>query len=305
MNAEIVNESLLAEIEDHAVNIAREAGQILQEQFTKPLEIRFKGKKGSNPVTSADRLSEEYLKRAIIEKFPLHNILSEEGDAPCGSDSPFVWVLDPLDGTSNFMTGLPLFAVSVGVLWKGRPVAGSIYTSVSHRLTEGVYHARLGRGAFLNSEKIEVSKQPPGRPLLDIPVQLGRRLRFTGRQLKGLGETRNLGTIALEMAMTAGGVFQYALFNGPRLWDIAAGVLVIKEAGGVTFTGGSPGKGWRLLEGFSTAQENSSEICQKLRKWSLPLVAGAPEAVGKAVKDFQVLHSPSSGKSGRLRLSGR
>ena len=75
----------------------------------------IKGKKKNDPVTTADRRSEEYLKRVIGEKFPRHSILSEEEEALHESDSPFIWVIDPLDGTSNFMNGLPLFAVSIGV----------------------------------------------------------------------------------------------------------------------------------------------------------------------------------------------
>ena len=118
MDAENIDISLLEEIEAHAVSIAREAGQIILEHFCKPLEVHFKGKERTDPVTTADHRSEEFLKIGIREKFPQHGILSEEGGVLSKSDSPFVWVLDPLDGTSNFMNGLPLFAVSIGVLWK-------------------------------------------------------------------------------------------------------------------------------------------------------------------------------------------
>ena len=109
MNAENLDDSLLAEIETHAVLIAQQAGQILREQFRKPLDVQFKDKKNRDPVTVADHLSDEYLKKAINEKFPSHLILSEEGGAQPESDSQFVWVLDPLDGTVNYMNGLPLF----------------------------------------------------------------------------------------------------------------------------------------------------------------------------------------------------
>ncbi|MDO8687225.1 MAG: inositol monophosphatase family protein, partial [Dehalococcoidales bacterium] len=212
MDVENIDSLLLEEIEAHAIYCAREAGQILLEHFSKPLEVQFKGKERTDPVTTADLRSGEFLESAIREKFPQHGILSEEGDALHKSDSPFVWVLDPLDGTCNFMNGLPLFAVSIGVLWNWQPVVGRIYVPVSHRATAGVYHACLGKGAYLNGEKIEVVREPSGRPLSGNPFQFGRRCRLSGQSQREPQEARNLGSIALELAMAASGVFQYAFF---------------------------------------------------------------------------------------------
>jgi myo-inositol-1(or 4)-monophosphatase len=304
MQVENIDDSLLEEIEAYAINIAQQAGQILCEQFRQPLEVKFKGKKNSDPVTAADHLSEEFLKKAIREKFPLHSILSEEGGTLHESDSPFVWVLDPLDGTANFMNGLPLFAVSVGVLWKRQPVVGSLYVPVSQRAAEGVYHARLGKGAFLNNEKIEVSAKPSGRPLSEIPVQFGSRFRVSGRSRKEPYEARNLGSIALELALTAGGVFQYALFGGPKLWDVAAGVLLVKEAGGLSFIKRPGGKNWLIIERFQSEKDSGSEKLENLRDWSFPLVAGAPESAAKMVKDIQIRHNPLSGLAARFWRRG-
>lgn len=304
MDVENLDDSLLEEIETHAMNIAQQAGQILCEQFRKPLEIQFKGENNSDPVTPADHLSEKYLKKALSEKFPLHSILSEEGGALRESDSPFVWVLDPLDGTSNFMNGLPLFAVSVGVLWKRQPVVGSIFVPVSHRATAGVYHARLGKGAFLNSEKIEVSTKPSGRPLSEIPVQFGSRFRLSGKSRKEPHEARNLGSIALELAMAASGVFQYALFSSPKLWDVAAGVLLVKEAGGLSFIKRPEGKNWLILERFQLEQDKNSETLENLRHWSFPLVVGAPDSARKIVKDIQIHYSPLSSLAARFWSRG-
>jgi myo-inositol-1(or 4)-monophosphatase len=303
VNVNNIDDSLLEEIENHSIDIARQAGQILAGQFCKPLEVQFKDKKNSNPVTAADRFSEKYLKRAISEKFPLHSIVSEEGGTLFESDSPFLWILDPLDGTSNFLNGLPLFAVSIGVLWNRQPVVGCIYVPVSHQAAEGVYHARLGKGAFLNSEKIEVSTKPSCRPLSEIPVQFGSRFRLSGRSrkdIKDIYENRNLGSIALELALAASGVFQYALFSSPKLWDVAAGVLLIKEAGGISFIKRSEGKNWLILEQFQVEQDNDSESLEKLRDWSFPLVAGAPDTAGKIVNDIRIRHNPLSSLAERF-----
>jgi myo-inositol-1(or 4)-monophosphatase len=290
--ADTVDASLLEEIEAHAVAIARGAGQILLEHFRQPQEVKFKGKHNQDPVTVADGRSEAYLKTAIKEKFPRHGILGEEGGALSGSDSPFIWVLDPLDGTSNFMNGLPLFAVSVGVLWQGQPVAGSIFVPVSHRAGPGVYHARLGNGAFLDGEKIEVARTPSGRPLAEMPPGFSGGFRLSGRSRKAPHETRNLGSIAVELTLTACGVFQYALFGGPKIWDIAAGVVLVKEAGGLAFTRPKRGRAWLPLERFQPGTEGDPEAPEKLRGWSAPLVVGAPEAARQVVKDIRVFRNP-------------
>ncbi len=305
MRNENPDDSLLAEIEGHAVNIAREAGQILCEQFRQPLEVQFKGKKNSDPVTTADRLADEYLKKAIREKFPRHGILSEEGATQCDSDSPFVWVIDPLDGTSNFMNGLPLFASSIGVLWKSLPVVGSIFVPVSHQATEGVYHGRLNKGAFFNTTRIEVNMQPSGRPLSQIPLHLRSHFRFSGPRWKEPHETRNLGSIALELAMAASGVFQYALFGRPKLWDVSAGVLLIKEAGGLSFFRRPGDKRWLNLERFQVERDNATETLEKLREWSFPLFVGAPYIAGKLVQDLQIRHHPLSELMARFRRGGK
>jgi myo-inositol-1(or 4)-monophosphatase len=301
MNAENLDDTLLEEIETHAINIAKQAGQILCEQFHKPLEIQFKDKKKTDPVTSADHLSDEYLKQAITEKFPVHNILSEEGGALPESDSAFVWVLDPLDGTANYINGLPLFAVSVAVLWKRQPVVGTIYVPVSHHAGQGVYHARLGHGAFLNDERIRVNTIPPCRPLSEIPIQFGDRFHFSGQSRKEPYEIRNLGSIALEITMAASGIFQYALFGDPKLWDVAAGVLLVKEAGGLSFICRPQAKNWQILDRFQMEQDNPSESLGNLRKWSFPLVVGASGSAGQIVKDIQIRRNPLSSLAARFR----
>lgn len=294
MDADKVDIFLLEEIEAHAVYIAREAGRILLQYFNQPLDVQFKGKKRSDPVTIADGRAEEYLKTVIGSKFPEHGILSEEGGVFGKADSPFVWVLDPLDGTCNFMNGLPFFAVSIGVLWKGQPVVGSIYVPVSHRATAGVYHACLGKGAYLDSERIEVSRVPTGRPLSAMPFQFGSRFRLSGKSRKEPQEARNTGSIAVELALTACGVFQYALFGSPKIWDVAAGVLLVKEAGGLAFNGRRDGRAWVPLERFELHRHNNGEPLEKISSWSNPLVVGSPDIATKVVKDLRIRRDPLS-----------
>ena len=178
---------VLEEIEAHAYAISKKAGDILLKHFGQALEIKFKGEKNSDPGNEADRLSEEYLKKAIADKFPDHAIVSEEGGSLNDSESPFMWVLDPLDGTTNFMNGLPLFGVSVGVLWNHQPVAGSIWVPVTHRAHAGAYHACLDGGAFLDEENIRVSEVSTGLPLVGNPSKFGSKFHLFGRQKQEKG----------------------------------------------------------------------------------------------------------------------
>ncbi len=274
---------LLAEIESYAVAIAGKAGEILLSQFRRPLAVEFKDKRKRDPVTAADHQSDEYLRAAIKERFREHGIVSEEGEVAGDSGSPFTWVLDPLDGTINFMNGLPLFAVSVGVLRDGRPVAGAIFTPVTHKATAGVYHARLGNGAWLNDEKLSVLTAPSGRPLTAMPMS--GPFRLTGQSRKLPHESRSTGSIAIDLALAASGVFQYALFGHPRIWDVAAGVLLATEAGGLALTKRKGGR-WLPLDRFEPVASEKQTL-KGLHDWSNPLLAGSTEAVANAARDMR------------------
>ena len=292
MNQENIDTAVLEEIEAFSVHIAREAGHILLEHFNKPLEISYKGEKNTDPVTIADRNSEEYLKQAIKEKYPGHSILSEEDGISSQQSSPFTWVLDPLDGTANFINGLPFFAVSIGVLWGNIPVAGSIYVPVSHKTGEGVYHGFLGNGAFYNDERIQVATESPKQSLSEMPSQFGGKFRLTGKSRKVPYETRNLGSIALELTLTACGIFQFALFNSPKLWDVLAGVVLVKESGGGVFTYGQKSKDWKSLQEIEVEKTGTKTPLEIFQSWSSPLIAGTPDTVNKIVKDIRIHRAP-------------
>ena len=132
-------------------------------------------------------------------------------------------------------------------------------------------------------------------------------MRLSGQSSKEPHEARNLGSIALELALTACGVFRYALFGGPKLWDAAAGVLLVKEAGGLVFTRQRRGKSWLPLEEFQPGQprDGDSGVLEGLRRWSAPLVVGAPDTAGKVVRDIRVRHSPLSWLAVLRRAAGK
>ena len=158
------DDSVLAEIEAHAIELAKGSGRILESQFGSVIDVQFKSKDRSDPGSKADVESEEYLKNAIKKRFPDHGILGEEGTSQDAGPSGFVWVLDPLDGTVNYINGLPIYSGSVGVLNRGAPVVVCIWVPWQGKSQGSVYNARKGHGAFLNGTSISVSKNPTPQP---------------------------------------------------------------------------------------------------------------------------------------------
>ena len=284
------DDALLADIEAHAADIARGAGAILNGYFGKALDVEYKDKGKTDPVTSADRETQDYLAKAIAGRFPDHGILGEEDREQ--EDSPaqdFVWVLDPLDGTKNFVGGLPVYACSVGVIHRGVPVAGAVFVPWPNRSTGAVFHARRGGGARMDQEPISVFKadEPTSNSLLALPGGFRSGFRF-GKQMRGkVGDVRATGSIAYEMAMTARGTLQYSITTSPRLWDVAAGVTLVTEAGGLVMRGLRDdglksllaSTRWEIVESFVPSWESGRTTMEELRRWSAPLVLGSPGVV--------------------------
>jgi myo-inositol-1(or 4)-monophosphatase len=271
---------LLAEIEAHAARIAGEAGALLLELYRTPIEVEYKDKQRRDPVSQADRRAEAQLRAAILERFPEHAILGEEGEDSGSPRAEYTWVLDPLDGTTNYVNNLPLFCVSVGVLRWGHPAVGAIWTPVAPDGAPGVFSARAGGGARLNGQPISVDGRA-GRSrtlshrLAGYPGGFGAFFALTRRPGLRPGEPRTLGSIAYEAALVAAGVLQSAIFWSPKIWDIAAAVTIVREAGGsaLTRTEGH----WHELSYFRPGIDPKTGADRPLRDWSGPLVIGAPE----------------------------
>ena len=266
------DEGLLAKVEGQAIDMAREAGAILSRYFGKPLDVEYKDKHEQDPVTAADKDSQEYLEQAISEAFPDHGVLGEEDREREREDTPlpdFLWVLDPLDGTKNFLSGLPIYACSVGVLYHGNPVVGAVFLPWPGDGAGAVLHARRGGGAFMDREPISVSplEEPKANSLVTVPGSFGANFRFRKPMRGRIGEMRVTGSIAYELAMTARGVLQYSVTTGPHLWDVAAGIVLVLEAGGIAM--------WRKRGGGVKSLFGSSPVgaCGVPR----PLVAERPD----------------------------
>ena len=274
-------EDILAELEQVAVDSAREAGHLIMDYFGRPLDVEYKGESLSDPVTEVDRQSQTLLVDRIKAAFPHHGVVGEEDEtAPVEPLPDFVWVLDPLDGTRNFSQGLPMFASSVGVLHRGVPVAGAIFVPWPGGRGR-VMHARTGGGAACDGTPLNAlcATEPESRRLAGLPGGFSHRFRFDESMRSRAGEGRQTGSIAYELAMVASGTFQYSALTGSlSLWDVAAASVIVSEAGGRVLVGQKEeaGRSWCPFNTFVSNWEDDPPSGADLHKWYRPMIFGSP-----------------------------
>lgn len=212
--------------------IARSAGDILREAYSQPRQIEYKGT--VNLVTQADRASERYIVAALGEAFPSHAVMAEEG-SNTGGQSGLTWLIDPLDGTTNFAHGFPVFAVSMALRDARQVLAGIVYDP----MRDECFTAAKGGGAMLNGRPIHVSGTPDmGQGLLATGFPYDRQtaednnttaLGVLIRRCQGI---RRAGAAALDLVYVACGRLDGYWEMRMQPWDIAAGMLIVREAGG-------------------------------------------------------------------------
>jgi myo-inositol-1(or 4)-monophosphatase len=229
-----------------AVAAAQQAGKIIAEACGAEYRVDYKHGAITNMVTDVDRRAEQAIVGILSAAFPDHRILAEEGGKGRGEDSPYRWIVDPLDGTTNFTHGFPAFCVSIGLEVEGRIVLGVVYDPIRRELFE----AEASKGAFLNGQRIQVSKVPSlNKALLVTGFSYDRESRqrnlehFERFVLASQG-LRRTGSAALDLSYVAAGRVDgfWELRLSP--WDVAAGSLIVTEAGGrITDFAGNPFKG--------------------------------------------------------------
>ncbi len=215
---------------------ARKAGRALARDFGEVEKLQVSIKGPGNFVTSADHRAEDIIYRELEKARPGYGFLMEERGAVEGSDKTHRWIVDPLDGTTNFLHAVPLFATSIGLERDGELVAGVIYNPVSNEL----FTAERGKGAFLNDHRLRVSAR---RNLADALVSTGIphrgkpghdrfRTDLETIMLEVAG-VRRTGSACIDLAWTAAGRFDAYWERGIQPWDMAAGILLVREAGGL------------------------------------------------------------------------
>ena len=221
-------------LENIAVTAARAAGNFIMRHLDRADALKVARKGRNDFVSEVDRGAEAEIVHTIRKAYPDHAVLAEEGGADGKHD--FLWIIDPLDGTTNFLHGFPHFAVSIAVQHKGKLQHGVIYAPC----TQDLYIATRGNGAVLNSRKIRVSKTATLDESLigtGVPIRAGANLDEYLPQLRTVVEktagVRRAGAAALDLAYVACARLDAFWEMNLQPWDMAAGILLVEEAGGV------------------------------------------------------------------------
>lgn len=217
------------------LTIAREAGVLFLEGFHGNKAVEFKGT--CDLVTRYDKEIEILLKARLHEAFPEHTVVGEESTEQLRFPEQAIYV-DPIDGTTNFVHGIPFCAISIGIWEAGRPVAGIVYNPVMNEL----YYAEAGQGATLNDRAIHVSTtQELANALIATgfpytKTEQGEDFEWVLRTMRKIlphtRDIRRLGSASLDLCLVARGVFDGYYELGLKPWDVAAGLLILQEAGG-------------------------------------------------------------------------
>jgi myo-inositol-1(or 4)-monophosphatase len=215
-----------------AITAAKEAGRIQMEHLNHFHPVEYKAE--FNPVTEVDRLCEKSIIRTILEAYPDHDILTEESPFE-GKGSPWRWIIDPLDGTTNYFHGFPFFCVSIGMEVEGEVKLGVVYIPTLDEL----FSAEKGKGAYLNGNRISVSRiDDLNRSFLctgfpyDVRHHADFYLRFFREFITRCFAIRRPGSAAIDLCYVAAGRFEGFWELKLHAWDVAAGSLMVTEAGG-------------------------------------------------------------------------
>jgi len=242
----VMDKKILQEIKAVAIRMAAKAGEIQMDSFrSKSLQMDTKTSV-YDVVTQVDKACEEMLIKAISKAYPAHSIIAEETGKHMHEESPWAWVIDPLDGTNNYSQGLPIFCVSIGVTYEGEPVVGVVYTPYLDEL----FTAVKGEGAFMQMGLCMDELMPPERLRVSEKTDLHQSVVASGfpydkathpinnvreastviPQVRGF---RRMGAAAYDLCSVAMGTIDVYWEYDLKPWDACAGSLIVKEAGGI------------------------------------------------------------------------
>jgi myo-inositol-1(or 4)-monophosphatase len=220
-----------------AIKAARAAGAIINRAALDVESVRVSQKQVNDFVTEVDQASEQIIIETLLGAYPGHAIWAEESGREHGAQhSEFVWIIDPLDGTTNFIHGLPIYCVSIALAVRGKVEQAVIYDPSRNDL----FTATKGRGAYMNNRRIRVAKRTRLKECListgfpyRIDDDINRYLRMMGEIMQRTAGLRRPGAAALDLAYVAAGFTDGFFETGLQPWDVAAGSLLITEAGGL------------------------------------------------------------------------
>ena len=211
-----------------AINASLKAGEIIMQYYCDDYEIKEKGY--HNPVTTADNKADSYLKSTLMSARPQYGWLSEETvDSKDRLNKERVWIVDPLDGTKEFIEGVPQFVVSIALVEKGIPIIGVLHNPV----TKETFHAAKGEGAYLDENRYRCSIKDSTTDMVILNSRSETRRGLWEPYKKHFKELQPIGSVAYKMGLTAVGKADiFATLRPKNEWDICAGTCLINEAGG-------------------------------------------------------------------------
>jgi myo-inositol-1(or 4)-monophosphatase len=273
-----------------AVKAARAAGNLINRAALDVESVRVSQKQANDFVTEVDQAAEQAIIETLLNAYPGHGIWAEESGKTHGAkDSEFVWIIDPLDGTTNFIHGMPIYCVSIALAVKGRVEHGVVYDPTRNDL----FTATRGRGAYLNDRRIRVSKRTRLQECListGFPFRqsddFNTYLRMMGDVMQRTAGLRRPGAAALDLAYVAAGFTDGFFETGLQPWDMAAGSLLVTEAGGLVgnFTGEADFL--EQKECLAGAPRIYGQLVSLLGKYSKFAGAGDKAAVRQAVQEL-------------------
>jgi len=202
------------------IKASEKASKILIRDFGEVEKLQISVKGPSDFVSNADTKTEKIIINELMKSKKNYSIISEEGGSKVNSDTENVWIIDPIDGTTNFLHGVPHFAISIALKSNNEIISGLIYDPIKDEM----FYAEKNNGAFFNNQRIKVSKKK----------DIDNCLFGTGSEISEINMiTRKSGCAALDMAYVAAGRYDGYFQNNLNLWDIAAGIIIVKEAGGI------------------------------------------------------------------------
>tara|TARA_X000001036_G_scaffold361522_1_gene344831 strand:+ start:431 stop:1303 length:873 start_codon:yes stop_codon:yes gene_type:complete len=273
------------EYENFCIRISKIAGDYVLNNFDGSFQIFSKDKK-NNLVTEIDHNAQKIIIENIKKNYPNHLIVGEEDNImTIKNTSEFIWVIDPIDGTTNFVNGIPNFAISIALLKNYEPIAGAIWIPWPNNEKSLIFSSSKNNGSRVGSLKLDLTEnnistleEGSVTSYSSFSTLFGNKNRDIKPWNKIIkGEKRVIGTVAYEMALVAKGVIKFGLFGPASIWDFGAGLLIIKEAGGVIYF---LDKNYNIQDKFysfeSLMKKNNSIDEKMIYEWTGQFLIGGP-----------------------------
>ena len=268
--------------ENFCINISKIAGNYVLENFEGKFEIYSKDKR-NNLVTEIDLNTQKIIVENINKTYPNHAIVGEEDKLKNLKDSKYIWVIDPIDGTTNFVNGIPNFAISIALLKDLEPIAGSIWIPWPNNKKSLIFSASKNNGSYANGIKLNLIEKlnqsldegsaSSYSSFSSINGNKDRNIKPWDKVIKG--EKRVIGSVAYEMALLAKGVIKFGLFGPASIWDFGAGLLIIQEAGGLIH---NLDEDYNFISEFTTFKKlinkNNDSLGEIIYDWSGQFLIG-------------------------------